>query len=49
MNAGDGCDVPARGAGAWARLRGWLACRRCAVGWTLYLAAAALAVALFAR
>jgi len=36
-------------AGRLERLRRFVACRRCALGWALYLAAAAALVALYAR
>jgi hypothetical protein len=40
--------TPAAQSTVLVRLRTWIACRRCAVGWTLYLIAAAAAVAVFA-
>lgn len=42
------CVYRAGGATApFARLRAFVACRRCAVGWAVYLAAAIAVVALF--
>ena len=42
------CALPAGGATSpFARLRAFVACRRCAVGWTVYIVLAIAVVALF--
>jgi len=41
------CEVPARDASLLTRARAFVACRPCAAGWALYVAAAILLIVLF--